>query len=97
MIRFDSAGVEIIENRGPAWEGMEGWVIAPEPSVSIGDRAGDSPASFSLVGGAFRDAQGRIFALDLFARELRVFSPDGSFLYAAGGPGEGPGEFPLFP
>jgi len=96
LTRYDSAGVEVADNHAPAWESMDRWMIAPEPTVSIGARGDDSPASFSQIGGAFRDAEGRILALDLFARELRFFSSDGSFLFAAGGPGGGPGEFPPF-
>lgn len=53
---------------------------------------GDPAYTFGRLGGITRDAQGRIYAVDMQSNDVRVFAPDGSFLFLFGREGGGPGE-----
>ena len=68
------------------------WSIAPEPTLVLGLLEGPDAHLFSQIRGAVRLSTGNIVVLDGASRELRAFSPDGTHLWTAGGPGEGPGE-----
>lgn len=91
----DSAGVEVVESRDPAWEPGGGWRVAPTPLLSIGaddgDEGGEGQRLFR-VGDALRLPDGRFLVEDGGSSEVRVFGPDGALLHAIGGEGEGPGE-----
>lgn len=63
------------------------------PELAIGEMDGEDPYVFGSVASLDVDSEGRIYALDRQAQEVRVFSPQGEFLFTMGGPGEGPGEF----
>jgi hypothetical protein len=93
VIRFDSAGVHVVENRAPGWAPGEAWLIDPEPELTIGSVEGPDETSFSGIAGALVDGRDRIIVLDAGARALRFFDADGTFLHATGGAGDGPGEF----
>ena len=68
------------------------WQIAPDPALSLGLLEGPPEHLFSQIRGAARLSTGTTVVLDGASRQLRAFSPDGSHLWTAGGPGEGPGE-----
>ena len=68
------------------------WRIAPDPALVLGLLEGPDEHLFSQVRGATRLSTGTIVVLDGASRQLRAFSPDGTHLWTAGGPGEGPGE-----
>lgn len=87
----DSAGVTVVKNFGPAWD--EGWRVDPEPSLSIGEQAGDEQVLLSRVVGAVRLDDGTVVVANGQTNELRWYDPDGMFVRSAGGSGEGPGEF----
>lgn len=89
----DSAGVRIVENRAPEWEGDSGWRIADEPSLTIGSVDGDQEYLLSRVASAVRLSDGRIVVADGGSSQLRFYDAEGRFLSASGGSGEGPGEF----
>lgn len=89
----DSAGVEVVVSRRARWDSGAGWRLAEEPRVRVGSAAGDAGQPLSRVVGAVRTPDGRIAVADGGANRLRFFGPDGRFLRAAGGEGEGPGEF----
>lgn len=61
-------------------------------NLSIGEVAGEDAYLFTRISGIARDDGGRIFVADLQASEIRVFEPDGAFLFRIGREGEGPGE-----
>ena len=65
---------------------------ALEPDLRIGVVEGESRYMFGQVRGIEADDEGRIYVLDNQAGETRVFAPDGTFLRAIAGRGEGPGE-----
>lgn len=89
----DSAGVEIVENHAAASEAAERWRVVDQPSVEIG--LVDGPPEYQLhdVTDAARFADGRIAVANGASDEIRIYSPDGEFLQALGGEGDGPGEF----
>jgi hypothetical protein len=61
-------------------------------SMQLGLVEGPDTYLFGRIGGIVQDAAGRLFVADTQANEIRVFNPDGEYLYAIGGTGEGPGE-----
>lgn len=90
----DSAGVTIVESSGPgAWEDGGGWRAVEDLELGGDGRPG---TDFGHVTDVAVDRDGRIYVLDGFASEVRVFGPDGAFLRSLGGAGEGPGELSRF-
>ena len=69
----------------PAFEGFV--------DLEIGELDGDEPYLFSYIFSVAADPLGRILVTDGQAHEVRVFEPDGNFLFHLGGEGDGPGEF----
>ena len=61
--------------------------------LEIGELDGDDPYLFSYIFSVAADPLGRILVTDSRAHEVRVFDPDGNFLFHLGGEGDGPGEF----
>jgi len=61
--------------------------------LEFGDIDGDDPYLFTRIGGIAEDALGRLIVADMQSHDIRVFDPEGRFLFRFGGPGEGPGEF----
>ena len=88
----DSAGVRIVENTTPLWQEGQAWHLSPEPVVDIGGGDTEDDQLCHVVG-AHRTADGRIVIANAGTQELRFFDDQGSFIEAAGGQGEGPGEF----
>ncbi|UCG88707.1 MAG: 6-bladed beta-propeller [Gemmatimonadota bacterium] len=87
----DSAGVTIVVNtdRGMWGEG-EGWTL--EEELRIGTIEGDLEYQFGQIGLIAVDSRDRIFVLDMQARDVRVFSSDGTYEQTIAQPGSGPGE-----
>ena len=78
---------------------------APDPTASpevpifegsieleIGEIDGDDPYLFTRIESIVEDASGRLIVADLQSHEVRIFGPEGDFLFHFGGQGEGPGE-----
>jgi len=89
----DSAGVVIVESRGPRWRPEEGWRIAAAPFLRIGSAAGSPEHQFHRVEGAIRLDDGRIVVADAGSGEIRFFDDAGGFLSSSGGLGDAPGEY----
>lgn len=87
----DSAGITIVANtdRG-MWGAGEGWTL--EEELRIGTVEGDVEYQFGQIGLIAVDSRDRIFVVDAQARNVRVYSPDGTHEQTIGQPGEGPGE-----
>ncbi|MXW56263.1 MAG: hypothetical protein F4Z59_06195 [Gemmatimonadales bacterium] len=77
---------------------------APEPEtdvptfegtvdLEIGELDGDDAYLFSRIASVAEDPLGRILVVDRGASEVRVFDPNGAFLFGLGGEGDGPEEF----
>lgn len=60
---------------------------------SIGVLEGDEHEVVGQIADIEVDREGNMYVLDSEFSEVRVYSPEGAFLYAVGGAGEGPGEF----
>ena len=61
-------------------------------NLEFGELDGEDPYLFSRIESIVEDAGGRIIVADLQSHEVRVFDPDGRFVFRFGGAGEGPGE-----
>lgn len=90
----DSAGVRIVENTTPLWQPGEEWRLGLEPLVDLGGGDTEEGQLFRVVG-ALRLSDDRIVVANGGADEIRFYGPEGAFLSASGGEGEGPGEFLL--
>jgi hypothetical protein len=87
----DSAGVTIVSNPEVGlWSPGKKWTLTEE--LRIGTVEGSPEYQFGDLGGVVADSHGRIYALDVMAQEVKVYSPEGTFLHVVGGPGGGPGE-----
>lgn len=88
----DSAGVRVVESTGSTWANGEAWEIDPEPTVQIGTVGGDDAYLFGFVTVARRLADGTILVVDLQAKTIRAYGPDGLHRSDWATEGEGPGE-----
>ncbi len=89
----DSAGVTIVENARPETSQDMEWVVAREPSLSLGALEGDDRYQFFRVVDALRLGDGRIVVANRGTSEIRLYDRTGQYLDAWGSTGEGPGEF----
>jgi len=88
----DSAGVQLVKNSvTPLWGPGEAWGF--EDVLTIGEAAGDPDYQFGQITGLDATSDGRILVLDSQAQNVKVFSPDGTFVRTIGKAGSGPGEF----
>ena len=93
VIQRDSAGIEIIEATRPLWGDSSLWSIDPEPLVDLTLSGGGAPHEFFRVRGLKQRPDGSLVLANRASQEIRLFSPEGEFLSAMGGRGQGPGEF----
>ncbi len=91
--REDSAGVQIVEALRPLWGDSSLWRIDPEPLLDLTATGSGPNHEFGHVGGMVRLADGSLVVADATWLQIRLYSPDGSFVRATGRNGEGPGEF----
>lgn len=80
----DSVGDEGALDAAPTFEGTV--------DLEFGEIDGDDPYLFTRIESIAEDASGRLVVADMQSHEIRVFDPEGRFLFRFGGPGEGPGE-----
>ncbi|MCY3679683.1 MAG: hypothetical protein OXH66_19130 [Gemmatimonadetes bacterium] len=92
-VERDSAGITIVESLGPAWGDSARWRVDPEPLLDLAESGTGDPHNFYQVRDVKRLPDGGIVVVNRGSNEIRTFSADGSFVGAAGGHGEGPGEF----
>lgn len=93
FLRYDSAGIEIVESKSPFWTDGTRWTIAPEPEAVIRSDEADYDRIFSRVGDVVRLSDGRVVLESRLTRQLFVYGPSGNFLDTWGRQGEGPQEF----
>ena len=89
----DSAGIQIVENRGGGWGEREGWRLSDEPAVQIGVAEGDPDYQMDRVRAALRLGDGRIVVANAGNQQIRWYHADGRLAATAGRRGGGPGEF----
>lgn len=85
----DSAGVQIVENRGE----REGWTLSEEPALQIGVAEGDPLYQMDRVRQALRLGDGRIVVANAGNQQIRWYDANGRHVASAGRAGGGPGEF----
>lgn len=91
----DSAGIQIVESRGPVLPASRAWRIDPSPILAIGGQPADADTinELLLVMGITRLSDGR-FAVGVQASAaVRFYDSRGKYLGFAGRRGQGPGEF----
>lgn len=75
------------------------WDVSPEQrwtvseDLRIGEVTGYGPSAFGDIRCLGIDPMERIWIVDAFSAEIRVFQSDGEFVRAVGGRGDGPSEF----
>jgi len=89
----DSAGVRIVYSGAPAWSAADAWRLEPTPLVSIGVVEGAEAYMLARVTGAGRLSDGSVALMNAATSQVRLFGPEGTHRWTAGGPGQGPGEF----
>ncbi len=87
----DSAGVAIVQNRGPAWPEGAGWTIGSDPVLVIASDEVGLHLSNAVFAGAL--GNGTVVVANAGSRTIEWFDAAGEHRQSAGGPGEGPGEF----
>ncbi|TFG54134.1 MAG: hypothetical protein E4H37_01220 [Gemmatimonadales bacterium] len=88
----DSAGIPIVVNpTSELWTDASRWTVTEE--LKIGSAEDEPDYQFVRVAGIAVGSDGRIYVMDQGAQQVRVFTSDGTFDEAIGGPGGGPGEF----
>lgn len=83
------------DHRGdaPVWGDSSHWSIDPDPLVDLA-LSGSGPAhEFFRIRGLKQRSDGSLVVVNRGSQQVRLYSRDGEFLGALGGPGEGPGEF----
>ena len=60
--------------------------------LELGEIDGDDPYLFTTIPSIVEGPRGRLIVADMQSHEVRVFGPEGRFLFRFGGQGEGPGE-----
>lgn len=93
VVRRDSAGIEIVENRAPVHPDSPWLVIPDAPIVSIGAWDGPEAEMFGMVRAVLLLGEGTVVVADHQALELRWFDSTGAHVRTSGGEGQGPGEF----
>lgn len=89
--RLPNGAVVVLNPSSGVWDQQGRWRL--EETLRIGTAEGSGPHVFGKIAALDVDSAGRIYVFDGFARELRVFGPDGDFLTKFGRRGAGPGEF----
>lgn len=92
----DSAGIQIIVATRPSWGDGGGWQISSDPTLSIGEREGDSTTQFQQIVGVVRLSDSQIVVADAGSNSIRSFDGSGSLIRTVGRSGEGPGNFVHF-
>ena len=93
VVRSDSAGIEIVDNRSPAWGEGEGWTVDPQPLWEVGGADAGPEYALFRVGRAIRFPDGRVAVANGVSRQIRLYDRAGRHLLDIGKDGEGPGEF----
>lgn len=93
LLAVAALGCDAPRDGAPVAGSAGGIVIAPSPSVSIGELDGPPEYVFSRIEGAQLLPNERVAVADGASGTIRVFGADGTLESQFGGIGQGPGEF----
>ena len=100
FVHTDSAGITILESFRPQWEEGEGWTVATEPELAIGEGPSGGNDPNNPPWGRIRNvsvlSNGSLVVGDITTSEVMVFDTLGRLTHKFGGEGEGPGELDDF-
>jgi hypothetical protein len=86
------SGVVVVSNPDrPLWPAGQEWQVVEE--LRVGSVEGDGPDAFGRIVSIEVDQARRLWVLDAFALELRVFDRSGQHVRSTGRRGRGPAEF----
>lgn len=88
----DSAGVTLVFSPA-AMKAFEHWTLAPDPEIRIGTADGDPAYQLDQVTGAVRLSTGDVVVANGGTNELRWYDSGGTYRFARGGAGTGPGQY----
>ncbi len=91
--RFDSSGVEVVQNFSDAWSTSQEWHVSPNPALTVGGGHGIPEQELFNVRGAIRLPGGDILVADAGNHRLRIYASTGEHVRDLGRRGSGPGEF----
>ena len=91
VARRDSAAVHIVSS--DLTQITRSCQLDDQPRLVVGNRPDDPAHQLHRVFGASLLSDGRLVVVDQGSQRLRFYSAEGDFLTAAGGRGQGPGEF----
>jgi hypothetical protein len=74
------------------WQPGQEWKLEEELKIGTVEGATEFQFVAILRGGVAVDSQGRILVLDVAVQEIRLYSPEGTYLRTLATRGEGPGE-----
>ncbi len=94
VLTRDSSGIKIAEISATSVLGAPRLTLTEDLRIGA---EGDTTRAFTNLFDLDVAADGRIFALDISTRNVRVFGADGAFIRSFGRQGGGPGEFPNEP
>lgn len=89
----DSAGITVVEVRGPTWDEGGEWRVRPEPRLRIGTLEGAPEEELHHVADAAIADDGSVVIADGGSGEIRIFDDSGDHVRSFGRAGDGPGEF----
>ncbi|HUG39446.1 MAG TPA: hypothetical protein VMM12_03120 [Longimicrobiales bacterium] len=89
----ESGQAILVANGSVAGAGALNWRVGSEPVVLIGGSNAAGKDAFHRLAGASRLQDATIAVADGGSGEIRLFSPNGVYIRAMGGAGDGPGEF----
>ena len=93
VVRRDSAGVQLVENRLPVWGPGDEWRVEPHPMLVLDTTGAGGVVPPYRVAAVSRLQDRRFAVADGGNQELRIYDSTGVYQDRIAGPGDGPGEF----
>ena len=83
----------VLHVMNPAQPMLPEVTLKPQELWRIGGDTDAEGEFFGVINQVTTDSDGNIYLLDLQLNEIKIFSPDGTYIRTIGREGEGPGEF----
>ena len=89
LVRIDTIGGTVVVESVP----IAADTARLRTRIGVSGASGPKAAVFGRISSVTLSREGTLFVADAQANEVRLFSLDGAYVGAFGGPGQGPGEF----